>query len=177
MIGRFANRLKQFWRREDGVSSIEFVILFPIYISVFGSAFEAGLLNTRYAMLERAVDLAVRDLRLGVDPTPTHAELVSSICNYAGVIPDCDNALHVELENISTTDWTFRTGAVQCVDRDENIKPVVNFTGGGLNALMLVTVCAAIEPMVPISALGMKLPKINSTDYALVAMSAFVNEP
>ncbi len=177
MIRRAIKHLSRFRRREDGVSSVEFVILFPLYIALFGSAYEAGLINTRYAMLERGLDLAVRDLRLGTDPTPTHAELVSAICNYAGVIPDCSNALHVELENVSTTDWTYRTGQVQCIDRDENIKPVINFTGGGLNALMLVTVCAVFEPMVPVTGLGMRLPKVNSSDYALVAMSAFVNEP
>ena len=42
---------------------------------------------------------------------------------------------------------------------------------------MLVTVCAVFSPMVPTTGLGLKLPKVNSTDYALIAMSAFVNEP
>ncbi|MDJ0827254.1 MAG: pilus assembly protein [Rhodobacter sp.] len=163
--------------RDDGNATIEFVILFPLFIGVFASAFEAGLMSTRHAMLDRATDLAVRDLRLGIDPTPTHAELKSAVCNYAGVIPNCDEALHIELEAVSKETWYFRTGQVQCIDRDEGIEPVVNFTPGIDNEMMLITVCAVIEPMVPITGLGLKLPKVNESDYALITMSAFVNEP
>ncbi len=174
---RILTHIRERFGREDGSATVEFVLLFPLFLGIFASTYEAGLLSTRHAMLIRAVDLAVRDLRLGVDSTPTHDELKNSICNYAGVIPDCDNALHVELEPISKDDWTFRTGQVQCVDRDEEITPAINVDPGDDNELMLITVCAAIEPMVPVSGLGLKLPKINESDYGLIAMSAFVNEP
>ncbi|MEM6322878.1 MAG: TadE/TadG family type IV pilus assembly protein [Pseudomonadota bacterium] len=177
MIYRVTQYLRRFRKREDGSATIEFVLLFPLFIGIVASTFEAGILNTRHAMLERAVDLAVRDLRLGIDPTPTFEELRSSICNYAGVIPECDKALHVELERVSPDNFNFRTGQVQCVDRDEDIEPVLNFQPGALNDLMLITVCAAVSPMVPTTGLGLALPKINSTDYALIAMSAFVTEP
>lgn len=178
MIRRCVNKcLRRFRKQEDGNATIEFVILFPLFIGIVASTFEAGILNTRHAMLERAVDLAVRELRLGLDATPTHDELRATICNYAGVIQDCNEALHIELERVSTTTWNFRTGDIQCVDRDEEISPVVNFNGGTLNDLMLITVCAAVSPMVPTTGLGLHLPRINSSDYALIAMSAFVNEP
>jgi hypothetical protein len=174
---RLNARLNARFRREDGGATIEFCVLFPLFVFVFGSGLEAGLLNSRHAMLERAVDLAVRDLRLGRDPTPTYAELKSAICNYAGVIPDCDKALHLELEKISTADWRFRQGAVQCIDREEDITPAVSFTGGGFNDMMLVTVCAVFKPIFPNSGLGRSLPRVGKDDYALIAMSAFVNEP
>ncbi|MDJ0630032.1 MAG: pilus assembly protein [Rhodobacter sp.] len=163
--------------REDGNATIEFVILFPLFLGVFASAFEAGLLSTRHAMLDRATDLAVRDLRLGVDPTPTYDELKSSICNYAGVIPDCGNALHVELETVDKANWSFRTGQIQCIDREEDITPVVSFSPGVQHEMMLITVCAVVETMIPVTGLGLKLPKISGDDYALITMSAFVNEP
>lgn len=174
---RFLRSLRDRFAREDGNATIEFVILFPLFIGVFASSFEAGLLSTRHALLDRGVDLAVRDLRLGVDPSPTFEELKASICNYSGVIPDCDTALNLELEQIDKSDWQFRTGQVQCIDRDEEITPVVNFTPGAQHEMMLITVCAVIQPMVPVTGLGLKLPKVNTTDYALIVMSAFVNEP
>ena len=180
MMRTFRNHLARFRGTDEGEggnATIEFCLLFPLFIGIFASTFEAGLLNTRHAMLERATDLAVRELRLGFDTTPTYEELRASICNYAGVIPDCDTALHIELEAISTEDWAMRTGQVQCIDRDEEITPAVTFNPGSLNELMLVTVCAVFSPMVPTTGLGLKLPKVNSTDYALIAMSAFVNEP
>jgi len=44
--------------------------------------------------------------------------------------------------------------------------------------MMLITACAVFKPMVPTTGLGLKLPRVNGgDDYAVVSMSAFVNEP
>lgn len=164
--------------REDGNATIEFVIWFPFVIGIFGSAFEASLITTRQVLLTSAVDHAVRDLQLGELGTPNHSQLKSVICNYAGGIPDCDTALHIEMERVSKSDFSFRQGTVQCVDVDEESEPAVNFVNGTSNDLMLVTVCASVSPMVPITGLGLKLPKINGgSNYAIVAFSAYVVEP
>jgi len=170
-------RLFTRFRREGGNATIEFVILFPVFIGMFGSAFEGGLMSIRHAMLERATDLVIRDLRLGRGATPTHAQMKTDICTLAGIIPDCGTALHIELERISPDDWAYRTGKVQCIDRDDEIVPVINVTPGTSNDLMLVTVCAVVEPMVPLTGFALYLPRVNESDYALVTMSAFVNEP
>jgi len=165
-------------RREDGTATIEFVILFPFFIGIFTSAFEASLVSSRQIMLDRATEIAVRDLRLGITSTPTNDQLKADICNLAGIIPDCTNKLHIELEVVDKTTWAIRTGAVQCVDVDQNIIPAVNYSGGSQNDLMLVTVCAVFEPMVSTWGLGLLMPKVNGGSYyALVSMSAFVNEP
>lgn len=169
--------LKKRSRCENGTATVEFVILFPVFISIFGSAFEAGLLTTRQVMLERATEVAVRDLRLGLGTVATYDELKARVCNVAGIIPDCMSALHIELAPISTATWDMRTGATECIDRDEDITPVTSFTQGGSNELMLVRVCAVVRPMSPMTGLGLRLPKVNTSDYALVAASAFVNEP
>ena len=175
---RLINRLRGLCRAENGSSTIEFVILFPFFILIFTSAFEASILTTRQVMLDRGVDLAVRELRLGIGDTPTHDQLKAKICNYAGLIPNCDNSLHIELEKVSTDDFAMRTGQVQCVDRDQDIVPAQSFTPGTKNDLMLVTVCAVFRPLNPTSGLGLKLPKVNGGSYyGLVSMSAFVNEP
>lgn len=170
--------LRLWARRENGNATIEFCIWFPFIIALMGSAFEASLLTTRQTMLTGALDRTVRDLQLGLLGSPDHAELKTIICDRAGLIQDCDNALHIEMERISTADWAFRTGAVQCVDLDEETEPVVNYTTGTTNDLMLITVCAAVDTMIPITGLGLKLPKINGGDhYAIISFSAYVVEP
>jgi len=169
--------LRARFARENGNATIEFVILFPVFISLVTSAFEAGLFTTRQAMLERATEVAVRELRLGLDTVQTHDELKARICNEAGLIPQCDSALLVELVPVSTATWDMRTGATNCIDRDEDITPATTFQQGVSNELMLVRVCAVVSPMNPVSGLGLKMPKVNESDYALVAASAFVNEP
>ena len=165
----------QRWRREDGAASIEFVILFPLFISVFGSAFEAGLLTMRQVMLIRGTDIAVRELRLS--GASNLLELKRSICNAAGVIPDCLDTLAIELVPVDLTTWVMPSGQMACVDRDDDINPVTQFEQGTANELMMVRVCAAVRPILPTTGLGLALPRINEKDYGLFAMSAFVNEP
>ena len=171
-------KIRHWLGREDGNSTIEFVIWFPFFIGVFGSAFEASFISVRQIMLNSALDRTVRSLQLGELGTPSHSELKVIICNYAGFIPNCLNSLHIEQEIVQTANFNFRKGQVQCVDLDNNQTPALNFSNGTTNDLMLITVCAAVRPMVPMTGLGLKLPKINDgTNYAIVAFSAYVVEP
>ncbi len=170
--------LRALRRREDGNATIEFVILFPAFIMIFVSAFESGILMTRNVMLERALDISVRGLRLGVwKPAPTHTELKRTICNLAGIIPDCMNTVLVELRPVDNNTWEPLTPNATCVDRDEEINTTPNFNSGTDNELMLVRVCAVFDPIFPLSSLGLKLAQDNTGAYALVATTAFVNEP
>jgi len=174
-------RLRKLLRRfvgENGSATIEFVILFPFFIGLFASSYEAAFVTMRQVMLERAVDIVVRNIRLGIGGTPTHDGIKADICNTAGIIPDCMNSLHIEMESISKDTWAIRTGAVQCIDKDLAIDPTINFSAGGDNDLMLMTVCAVFSPMVPTTGLGLRLPKVNGgTHYGLVSITAFANEP
>lgn len=176
---KFIKNLRHWLGRDEGSATIEFCIWFPFFIGLVGSAFEASLISTRQALLSASVDRTVRELQLGNLGNPDHSELKKIICNQAGFIPNCLEAMHIEMERISIDDWAFRTGAVQCVDLDDDSEPALNFASGGqANDLMLITVCAAFRPMVPITGLGLKLPKINDGEhYGLVAFSAFVVEP
>jgi len=175
---RLVKSLTRFRRRENGSATIEFCIWVPFFIMIFGSAFEASLISMRQVMMVGAVDRTVRDLQLGNLGNPSADELKTVICNRAGVIPDCTTSLHIEMERISTDDFVFRTGAVQCVDRDEETEPALNFSNGGTNELMLLTVCAAFRPMIPTTGLGLKLPRINGGNYyGLTTFSAYVVEP
>ncbi len=170
--------MHQFWRAETGTATIEFVIVFPVFITIFVSAFEAGLLKTRHVMLERSVDLAVRQLRLGTWVPPTHQELKQEICDHANIIPDCMNVMLLELRPVSTQTWSPLAEATSCVDRAEEIAPVTDFDGGQQNEMMLVRVCVIVDPFFPYTGLGLTLPEHDQTGgYALVSTSAFVNEP
>ena len=172
------NNLWQRFSREDGNSTIEFCIWFPFLIGLLGSSFEASFISTRQAMLTMGIDRVTRDLMLGNLGAPSHTELKREICNTVGVSPDCMASLHIELERIDTDTFNIREGGGQCVDLDEENEPALNFNNGTQNDFMLMTVCAAVYPMVPITGLGMSLPKINGgSAYAIVGFSAFVIEP
>ena len=174
---RARGRLRRLWRREDGAATVEFVIIFPVFLSLFVASFELGLYMTRQVMLDRAVDISVRALRLGQFDDPTPQDIRDSICARAGlVVANCDNRMLIEMTRVPTTTWqTLPTGAT-CVNRDEEVEPVVEFNGGQPNDMMLIRVCALLEPVFFTTHLGLKMQTYGEF-YALTSTSAFVNEP
>lgn len=173
----FGRSIRRLWKRDDGSATIEFAILFPAFIVIFVSAVDAGVLTLRQMMLDRAVDITVRGLRLGIWTPLDHDDLRTRICSYTSIIPDCENTLLIELQIVSTTTWSMPTTATSCVDREEDIEPATTFTSGDSGDIMLVRVCAILDPIFPTTGIGLQLPKDASGGYALVARSAFVNEP
>ena len=170
---------RRFAGAEGGSTSIEFVLLLPLYLAVFLSACELGLHMAKQVMLERATDLAIRDLRLGNLENPTQELLRQEICGHTSMIPDCEASLLIEMTAIDTATWQILPDQTQCVDREEEIDPVVAFNGGQPNDLILLRACALVDPIFPSTALGMALVEASpfAGEYALVATSAFVNEP
>ncbi len=183
MISNSIRRLGSAWRRfrtsQSGGGAIELVIVLPVLLGIFISAMECGLYMTRQIMLERAVDMTVRELRLGQIDSPNHDKLKDSICENTSIIPDCATAIRIELVRISTTDWAFPTTGVACVDRDEPIDLSLEFNPGVENELMLVRVCLIQDAIFPGAnfAQGIAFEGDDAGGYALVSTSAFVNEP
>ncbi len=103
---RMLRRLWRGLRAEDGTATIEFVILFPIFMVMSVTGVEMGVLSLRQVMLERAIDLTVRKLRVGAIAEPDFQTVKASICANSLMIPDCMTALHLELTPISTASWS-----------------------------------------------------------------------
>jgi hypothetical protein len=177
LLPRLCRRLRRRLRREDGNATVELVLLLPVYVAILFTGIEAGLLMTRQVMLERAVDLSLRDLRLGQMEDPSAARLRDAICANTVVIRDCQNALLLELRPIDTTSWAGLDDPVACVNRDEPIQPVTQFHTGGENQLMLVRACVVLDPVIPTSTLALALPRDPSGGVRVLAESVFVNEP
>jgi len=173
----FGSNIRSLRKREDGNATIEFAIMFPIMMTMFLSSVEIGILTIRQVMLERSVDMTVRDLRLGHFINPTQDALRTLICQRAAVIPGCMDSLLIELRPVSTTTWTPLAQETTCKNRDEEINPVVTLNPGIAHEMVLVRVCAVFEPIFPTTSLGISLKRDELGGYALVTSSAFVNEP
>lgn len=170
-------RRRRWLKREDGNATIEFVLLFPVFMWLLLSSIEVGVFLTRAVMLERAVDINVRALRLGTMSPMNSEELKRRICNDSLIFSDCMNAMMVELVPISTETWDFPSAQISCVERDADIQPVVDFIPGGQNEIMLVRACAVLDPFFASTPFVMEMPLDASGGYAIAAASTFVNEP
>ncbi|WP_197916435.1 TadE/TadG family type IV pilus assembly protein [Thiosulfatihalobacter marinus] len=169
--------LSRFRRNEDGHATIEFAIMVPFLFVIMLSAVELGMLTMRYAFLERGLDIVVRDIRLSTGAEFEHDEIRDQICDAAGMIPDCSNNLKLEMITLDLRDWTGIPTTTVCTNRAEEVQPLTSFQAGGENTLMVLRACAKIEPLFPTTGLGATFNVDSAGDYALVATSAFVQEP
>jgi Flp pilus assembly protein TadG len=181
ILARLDRRASRLRRDESGSSTVEFVMLFPLFMAIFFAAFESGYLMLRNVMLERSVDIAVRELRLGDPQPPTFTEFKQQICDQTYFIQNCDERIQVQLRPVNMTTWGPLNGDPRCIDVgwDETIDPFdqTEYLVGGNNELMMVRVCTLFRPLFPTTGLGLNMQYDGDGNYALVVTTAFVNEP
>jgi hypothetical protein len=164
--------------RDEGTATIEFVIWFPLFFIIMLSSIESGVLMLRYMMLERSLDIAVRHVRLSTGQEITHDDVRDEICEFALLLDDCRNNLILELTRIPSDTWTFPAATANCVNRIEEIEPVISFTPGNDNDIMMVRACVNVNILFNQWGLGGILANYSELDrFQLVAASAFANEP
>ena len=181
--------LDRFHKDERGSSTVEFVVIFPVFMLFFLMIVESGYISTQRVQLERAIDQTTRDLRLGIlhrGGFPTDEEFKKAvrdaICDRAGLIPDCTRQLELEAVRQDPNAWTTVPGAVTCVDRGDLGTSTTTFSATGSNDLMVLKTCARIDPVFPMVGIGRAVRLSNSNaasdgSYALTAITAFVVEP
>lgn len=180
-MGMF-DKFRRFRGKEDGNATIEFVILFPAFIFLFLTGFESGYYMVRNVMLERAVDVAVRDVRLSNGSVPDFEGLKQRICQQASIIPDCMASVQIELEPVNKVPGGVASAAgsvVRCIDKaaPPEDDQSGDYNVGVQNQLMLMRVCALSQPLFPTTGIGVGMKVDSQGNYAIVATTAFVNEP
>ncbi|PTX56703.1 TadE-like protein [Litoreibacter ponti] len=176
--------LRRMWRRlmrrEDGNATIEFAILFPAFMLIFMAIFETGMLMTRYMMFDRALDIAVREMRISNNRNFTQAQVKTLLCAQTVILRNhCMEDITLEMVRLqeNSNDWGFPAGQAQCRDRAQQITPVTKFDIGGNNDIIFVRACMAIEPFFPTASLGAFLTRDSGGQLNMVALSAFSVEP
>jgi hypothetical protein len=172
-------RLRRLWRREDGTATIEFVIFVPVVINIFMASVEAGFYMIRHVMLERGVDMVMREFRLGHLGAVNHDDLRDMICDATPIMGECQNILKISLQPIDTSSstWAMPTAPATCVDRGEEIQPPSTYSTGASGELMVIRVCAIQDPIFPTTGIGLELRSDSLGGYQLVAATVFVIEP
>lgn len=173
--------LRRFRRQDDAVVTVEFALLMPLYFTLFISTVELGLINLRHSQLERAVDIAVREVRLNTGSVKDHDSMRDTICNLSGLIENCDTSLRLEMIQLDPFAWVPPDPNPDCISDPEEINAPREFNRSGTsNDLMLIRACMRFKPIFSAWGLGEQLADADGTSLgliSLVATSAFVQEP
>ncbi len=181
MFSRIKN-FARFGREENGNATIEFVFLFPLFMSIFLMGFESGFYMIRNVMLERGVDIAVRNIRLGNGKIPSYDAVREQICDSSLIFPNCDKSIHIWMEEIAIAPGAIAAveGGARCLNQfsEDPQFDDTDYDVGKANTMMVVQVCASVTPFFPTTGigLGLKNDKLGG-QMAIVASTAFVNEP
>jgi Flp pilus assembly protein TadG len=172
MMGR-----RRFASDSSGTTAIEFAILAPMFVALMFTTFEVGWLVTKSTLLDRALDIAIRDIRVGdAAAAKSQKALISAICDNLYVVTDCASSLTVEMTRIMTKNDFPATDAT-CVDRDAGLSPIVSFTPGSRAEIMFVRACLVSDALTPYIGIAFHFVKDSKNGYSIVASSAFMNEP
>lgn len=184
---------KTFRKKEDGTASLEFVFLAPIVLGLFFFNFEVGLYMYRWAMLDRGVDMTVREVMIdniitGETPGDAASIIRDRICDNAMNISGCADNLYVEM-NTTTASTGMPAESIKCVNKtDPDLNPVQTAYGGvcpsgapvGESEIVYLRACLLVEPVLS-AGFG---PNFNIMPFPredgyiqLRSNSAFLNEP
>lgn len=177
MTRRLIAYLRRFRRSEDGNVTIEFVIMVPFMLMIFLSTFELGMLMTRHVMLDRAIDLTVRDVRLGRIEDMSHDNVVAEICERFPIMASCADDLRLEMRPLNPRNFVNIATGGDCVDREDDSRSVRQFVHGTPNQLMILRACALFNPFFPTTGLGASIPRRSGDAYALISTASYVIEP
>lgn len=178
MMQDIFRRIRAFRRQNDGVVTVEFVILFPLMLIFAFASIDLAMVTYQHSLFERAVDETVRELRLSTAKPQTHDEMRDRICTLAGFIDDCPGSVALQLVPVDPFNWTDIPEATTCTDTDEAILPRATFENGQSNELMFVSACLRTKPLFPHLYLGRDLVGDSGDGrYSLFSTSAFVQEP
>ncbi|MBL4806239.1 MAG: pilus assembly protein [Rhodobacteraceae bacterium] len=168
-----ANRFRDYCGDESGNPTVEFVMIAPMLFWLTFSVLEIGWINTQKTMLERGLNITVRELRLGLLADTSNENLKARICENSILLRDCLNVIHIEMLPITQDPASFPA----CFDRAEDIDPVTTYNPGARSEIMFVRVCVVVDPLMPGMGIATQLHRDASGGLQLIAFSAFTNEP
>lgn len=177
MTRSLLSRLRRGFRNEDGSAAVEFVLVFPVILSMILMTLELGFITLRQTLLERGLDIAVREVRLGTGSAPQHDDIKDLVCANALFLLNCDTQLFLEMVPTDPRAFSSLNQVTSCTDSPVESRPVRSFTPGQSNQLVMMRACVLYDPLFPKALLPRLLTTDGNGQSAVVAVAAFVQEP
>ncbi|MFK7940889.1 MAG: TadE/TadG family type IV pilus assembly protein [Roseovarius sp.] len=172
------SHLRRILRKEDGSAAVEFVIVFPVIATMIVMTLEMGFITLRQTLLDRGLDMAVREIRLGTNTEPEYDQIKALVCQNAIFLVDCDQQLFLEMTPTDPRAFVPLDETASCTDEEvPEIRPVRSFTPGQANELVMMRACVLYDPLFPEALLARLLETDGANRAAIVSITAFVQEP
>lgn len=177
---------RRFRKDQAGTSSIEFILIFPLFFMMFALSLESGFLTTQKIFLERGFDIATRKLSLETAWDTMTGDIIQQRVCSEGVLKGCEERLTVQIYRVDPADGTFSLpGKRSCLDRsddkeeDDPTKPTNEYDGTGVTyeESMFIGVCLLVDPMFSATPLTPSLNRNSSGGYYLYTVGMFTIEP
>lgn len=162
---------------ESGTASVEFVMAVPVILTLFMASFETGFFMLRSVMLEQALDMTMREVRLGHIVGINKDVLKAEVCSRALMFTNCQADMMIEMVRVDTSTWALPADVTTCADRDDPGNASVDFEIGQQNDMMMVRACIIQDALFPSTGLALEMPLDAGGGYSLYAKSAYVVEP
>jgi len=175
--------LRRFLRDQEGGTVVELALYLPVFMALIFGTFEAGWLMTRYMWIERGMDIAMRDVRLGniPDSERNYDAIRDRICSHIGGIEDCSDRI-VLMSRSYEVDATIDESVPDCRDVAGESNGTATFVEDSQfsladeSLLTVLKMCVVVDPLIPNFGLALLLPLQNGR-YEIRAASAFLSEP
>lgn len=163
-------RLNRFLRAERAAITAEFVLAFPVVFLMLMITLELTFLMARATLLQQALEVTMREVRLGNIVNPGVLVLEQQVCDRMSVIPDCESSMVLEFTRVNQATFQMPGQQAPCVRRDDETLAAREgdiYDTGAQNDLMVVRACMVVDTITPF--LG--------AEFDLFSRTAFVNEP
>ncbi len=161
---------RRFVRAEKGAITAEYVIGFPVIFLMVMAILELSFLMMRSTMLQRGLDLTLREVRLGTIINPTVTALEQAVCSRISIFPDCETSLVLEFTEVNRTTFDMPGPSEPCTRRSVEFmqqRAAEIYDTGEADSLMVVRACVVVDTITPFL----------SDVFRLSARSAFGHEP
>ncbi|HEY0213552.1 MAG TPA: hypothetical protein VGC40_08205 [Paenirhodobacter sp.] len=166
------------WRAETGAVTLPTLFWIPLFFMILLMAVEVMVINMRQVLLDRAVEVATRDLRLGSASIPSHDALKTRICQIIAFVPDCATNLAVEVFPVNLSNWSLvNPEAPRCSDITSTLVDDPVFDPATGNQLVALRACLRLKPMTRLDPMALALHLDATGRFALSSTTVFVNEP
>ena len=177
--------LRRFRRDDEGATAMEFSLLMPIFFAIVFGFYDMGAVMLRQVMLNSAVDLVSRELRIAgtldssIAPTDINGQIQefrARVCGRSYMLNDCLNDLVIDMRPIPVGAPLPPRNA-PCVNRGPGgtTQPVTTYNQNVTTLPVYVRVCAPSMAMIRNMGIGPFLENANG-DVMIYADTAFLFE-